>query len=162
MMEVIHAQVFDPEHEGYPDEETRIEILVTGLQIHEPTHTMHCSEWTIFQYGEVFINFAHRFEDEWKVEEFNISGETEFAVFPVTVSPDGKYWRDLYAPVPWVRLILSEHSDLKPPKFSRGKWVLEVDDERALRGWVDYRLRMDKSVSPSPMPEPVIVEGEVV
>lgn len=178
-MRIIEAQVFDAQAEGYPEEKNRLEILVMGVNIKEPDHTIRSAggtRWTVFEYGEDLINFAHPDtdpEEGWNVGEFNASGAVEEAVFPVTVSAGG-FWRELYAPVRFIRVILDQHNSLRPPRYTRGHWRLVLDDEAALAGRIEWNLHLDKTLpKPPPIPRPPalqpptvpipkVIEGEVL
>ena len=117
------------------------------------------TDWTIREYNDVLIDFVRLgdMQETFEIDdpdiavkrlaEFNVSGASEFAYFPVRiVNTKGDRSRVLYAPVPWVRNIISE-ADL-------GNWSLTPDIGSAERGMLVWIL-LDVD-----WPEMVTVDGD--
>lgn len=149
-MHIIDATIYTPKFGALDDKMDELEpvselnLLVSGIDVNEPTFTNYSAggtSWTVFEYGESFINFAdaHKRDDDWNLGEFNRSGATEFAYFPVRVSENTIRMRsrELYAPVPLVRTILAQHSRLDE---DGRRWDIRVDTDAAERGRIEFEL----------------------
>jgi hypothetical protein len=179
-MYIIDATVYVPnrgnldekmEHELDPIPE--LNLLVDKINVEEPDFTNPSAggtSWTVFEYGEHFINFAdaHRRDEDWELGDFNTSGATEFAYFPVRVSENTLRMRsrELYAPVPLVRTILAQHSKLDEHGV---RWDIRVNQDAAERGRIEFELyRREPSYAvymphpPTSTASPQVIDAEVI
>jgi hypothetical protein len=179
-VKIIDATVYEPKIPRFDEKLNELppvpelNLLVEGINLGEPDFTMTGaggSPWTVFEYGEHFINFAdpYRREEEWDIGEFNTSGATEYAYFPVRVSENSIRMRSrgLYAPVPFVRLVLDQHTRTVDDLGRR--WDIRVNSDAADRGRIEFELHrrdtvvdLTTTVKPHPPASEQVIEGEVI
>lgn len=179
-MNIIDATVYTPKFGALDDKMdekpavSELNLLVSGIDVSEPTFTLHSAggtSWTVFEYGEHFINFAdaHKRDEDWELGDFNTSGATEYAYFPVRVSENTIRMRsrELYAPIPLVRTILAQHSKLND---DGQRWEIRVSEEAAERGRIEFELYLPPAPVAWSLPRPhaphtpsdQVIEGEVI
>lgn len=152
-MQIHKVQVFDPLY--HPGKSTplpaRMEILVSGVDLHAPTETYSEDGWTIAKYGDFFYLFWHEGDlgeksvpDEEYNEEtvvfhegwVNVMGPVPEPLFPVTVTNQGEPWRVMYVPVQHASRWLDEFV----PGIAAGKWALRANTELAMEGQIVFDL----------------------
>lgn len=118
------------------------------------------SAWTLSWHANTLLLFSHPDEEVWTREhhdaEFgmadrvphegllNVAGVMREPVFPITVAvadAEGidSVWRDMWAPVSFVRSLLADHQ----PRPDLGEWILRPSEYWANKGQVVFELFFD-------------------
>lgn len=122
-MKVQRIQVYDPFIDGVEDMPLRIELLVTDLDLDEPSFEEDELGWNVKHYKR-FLEFeSMRGEDDTDEVDFNDERIINEPVFPVTVSVGANMWRELYMRVSDVRRLLRrigrQYECVPDPTFAR-------------------------------------------
>jgi hypothetical protein len=113
-MKIIKASVFDPAlSERHSELPARLELLVSDIDLIEPSFIDYGSETTVFNYGPVMRIFNDA--DYWDSEDmegnaanFNTLDDCKEPVFPVTISEQGGMFLSYYMRVKRVKRILAK------------------------------------------------------
>lgn len=153
-MQIHRVQVFDPLYHplGGMTLPARVEVLISGVDLFDPTRTDIEGGWTVAWYGEFFCLFWHEGElgekplpdDEYNEEALTFHegwinvepGILPEPVFPVTVTDGHSPMRDFFAPASLVQSWLEKDVT----QSAVGSWKLVANTDYALRGQIVFAL----------------------
>lgn len=161
-MQICKAQVYDPLY--HPDGTflpARMEVLVTGVDLHNPSSVDTEDGWTVARYGENFYLFWHEgdlgektvpdteydeesltFHEGWINARGPIIPEP---LFPVTVTNGEDPWRVFYVPARTAARWLETYV----PSTPVGHWTLRANTEYAFESQIVFDLEFKQKRSQS-------------